>query len=648
MDRTQGLKNKSRVDVRDKQLQGPKMLADTKTGNSGELLTLCLLPRPPPDTYALSKAGLMDKTDSLSMSTPLPCNTPKSETGPPCTGQHDIGFTNFDLAVASSPHHYTLSPHPSVTHFRESFHANEYDRSMASGYPPPSRESRGTSEWNRLPVFDSKQVYNHVPALNQPPRQIMQDAEDTFSYVKSMDHKMNALLERIAMMESAPTQTAKPDNVQAGPLDYQANRNRTSYWFHDEWKAAQQKAAGKTNQDKSVSSDHNMGFLKDHEGQIPSSTEREKICRTTRGIFNEFLEENAAPATWSSGATIEQRKRFRFEIESEHELFRLCDDGWKAELLATKLYPQFKLTHQRRFNKTSGGTDEQKSYPKWLQSDKRGKQASNEGSVDPGAPSRSSRKRKNTAPKSIAVAEEAHVPKRRAPLNVVNTITTSRATATAVSSQSESTVAPLAPLRTPENIATPSSEENQQPTMPQAASTVNSSHEEMSSDAQVYDGLDDASGIVTQPDRSTVVATLKTASAPVQGPAADVSISTQVTVTKNQSSVQESLHATESQAAQPATDLPSAGLSDADPSTHTPTAVDATGAIVKRSTGKLFTPEKNPEGTCSAFKAYWKECQDSQERLQMKLQRYQDSRKEAAVVAVVVMVAVMERIEDSE
>lgn len=162
-----------------------------------------------------------------------------------------------------------------------------------------------------------------------------------------------------------------------------------------------------------------MGYLKNAAGEVPLPHEREGFRRTSRGVINGFVAAGNPPGKWSSDATDEQRAEYRLKMESAHDIFRLCDGGWKAEAFAVMHYPQVKLTHQRRFEKdVKQGRLQASDCPKWLQTDKKGKGAADEGTVDPTTPSESGRKRKSD-PKAV-LAEAAHKPKRRELLGAVN------------------------------------------------------------------------------------------------------------------------------------------------------------------------------------------------------------------------------------
>ncbi|KAI0812769.1 hypothetical protein BC629DRAFT_1589489 [Irpex lacteus] len=126
--------------------------------------------------------------------------------------------------------------------------------------------------------------------------------------------------------------------------------------------------------------------------------------------------------SWYYYATSEQRQRFRFEMESRHEILRYCNGGWKSEALATLVYPQVKNTLVRRSRRAvEDGLKTEAEVALWLKptSSKRRK---SEGTVDP---TMQARKRKQ-APKTV-IPEESHQPKQRPALNIVNAISASRA-----------------------------------------------------------------------------------------------------------------------------------------------------------------------------------------------------------------------------
>ena len=152
---------------------------------------------------------------------------------------------------------------------------------------------------------------------------------------------------------------------------------------------------------------------------MPSTVELERMRRTARGVFNKYLQEKSSPESWNFGATSVQRKEFRHEMESMHELFRLCDDGWKSEAFAKKVYPQFKQTHGRRYDRLTNDTAQR---PDWLNSATKKKENidSTEGSVDPGLTRPTLRKRNRNDLAKTVMVEDAHLPKRRPVLNIVN------------------------------------------------------------------------------------------------------------------------------------------------------------------------------------------------------------------------------------
>ncbi|KAF8897772.1 hypothetical protein BD779DRAFT_1667693 [Infundibulicybe gibba] len=134
--------------------------------------------------------------------------------------------------------------------------------------------------------------------------------------------------------------------VQSPLLLDQADYPNVQYWHAKSFKATTQDAGtvfgesvGKGGRVRRASG-VNVAYLfvEDRNG-IPATGEiLDRITAHARRVFSELLKSNAAPQKWSQG-TPHAQNYFRAEMHHEFPDLRLCENNWKADKIATQLYP---------------------------------------------------------------------------------------------------------------------------------------------------------------------------------------------------------------------------------------------------------------------------------------------------------------------
>lgn len=188
-------------------------------------------------------------------------------------------------------------------------------------------------------------------------------------------------------------------------LEYEAFKHQTKYWYIEDWRKVEGQRRGRTQVNGgSPQSASTLVYLQDVEGNLPNG---EAIRKDARDVFRMLVHEGNPPKSWGGDAIATQRDRFRFEMESRHEILRYCHKGWKAEATAIALYPSFKQTMRRKLERSG-------PLPKWLEvvKDEPIEDLVDLPSEQPPVPSR---KRKGS-PK--VVADKGRNNKRRAPLEM--------------------------------------------------------------------------------------------------------------------------------------------------------------------------------------------------------------------------------------
>ncbi len=83
-----------------------------------------------------------------------------------------------------------------------------------------------------------------------------------------------------------------------------------------------------------------LPFMEHEDGTTLTDEEAIKMCATARGVFAHFMQEGSAPAKWGQISVIGQDFFFNAIVEL-HPHAAMCEDMWKAQLLATTCYPSW-------------------------------------------------------------------------------------------------------------------------------------------------------------------------------------------------------------------------------------------------------------------------------------------------------------------
>ncbi len=84
----------------------------------------------------------------------------------------------------------------------------------------------------------------------------------------------------------------------------------------------------------------NLPFMEHEDGTPLTEEEASKMRATARGIFAQFLHDGTAPAKWGQVSVVSQDFFFN-AIAERHPHAAMCEDMWKAQLLATTCYPSW-------------------------------------------------------------------------------------------------------------------------------------------------------------------------------------------------------------------------------------------------------------------------------------------------------------------
>ncbi|KAJ3816787.1 hypothetical protein F5880DRAFT_1618932 [Lentinula raphanica] len=220
-----------------------------------------------------------------------------------------------------------------------------------------------------IPLLDwSLTGNNHASTLNQ-----------NFSYVTQLEQKNQELLNQIIKI-SAENHTLKNINeklISAVPgllehaLDQKTGqvqrRNPKSntplnsadyplirYWHEVSWKAhckdgnqisgedEEKKQRGNTRASQGINVA--MKFVEDRQGNIVNGFRADAIRKLCYRLFGDFRDEGKAPAHWSQ-ATHEISQRFFLELADQFPEVSYCANNWKAQKIATQIYPGWHTRH---------------------------------------------------------------------------------------------------------------------------------------------------------------------------------------------------------------------------------------------------------------------------------------------------------------
>ena len=80
-----------------------------------------------------------------------------------------------------------------------------------------------------------------------------------------------------------------------------------------------------------------MFYLQDPQGKPVTEARATAICTTARGLFQHLYNEGMAPKTWRKHSDPAAKYFYRGMIKFEPN-FRIAEDSWKLDRLATDIY----------------------------------------------------------------------------------------------------------------------------------------------------------------------------------------------------------------------------------------------------------------------------------------------------------------------
>ncbi len=108
----------------------------------------------------------------------------------------------------------------------------------------------------------------------------------------------------------------------------------------------------------------NLGFVEHEDGSPITEGEAVKIRETARSIFAQLLQDGTAPAKWGQVSIISQE--FFFNVLAERFPYvAMCEDMWKAQLIATTCYPSWHRNNKEKLEKHRREQDRQERERIW-------------------------------------------------------------------------------------------------------------------------------------------------------------------------------------------------------------------------------------------------------------------------------------------
>jgi hypothetical protein len=87
-------------------------------------------------------------------------------------------------------------------------------------------------------------------------------------------------------------------------------------------------------------------YIEDENGRSVDGHRLTEIRKLARKVWNKFADIGQAPPTWGK-ANVNFTTEYRREMRHHFPELRLCENDWKAELLATENYPSWYNNHHR-------------------------------------------------------------------------------------------------------------------------------------------------------------------------------------------------------------------------------------------------------------------------------------------------------------
>jgi hypothetical protein len=149
----------------------------------------------------------------------------------------------------------------------------------------------------------------------------------------------------LSLMSPAATNQAPSDTVMVRREDFPA----VKYWHRHEWNDKEddatevgERARGKSRSAKGMNVKER--FIEDEKGQTIDGHRARDIRAHARSIWIALADRKRAPATWGK-ADMETIRNYRHEMKAKFPELRLCDNDWKADLVATINYPSWRTNY---------------------------------------------------------------------------------------------------------------------------------------------------------------------------------------------------------------------------------------------------------------------------------------------------------------
>ena len=182
-----------------------------------------------------------------------------------------------------------------------------------------------------------------------------------------------ALLDRVAPSNQDRNPSLFPGEISPTPstpdsgLLIRADYPNVRYWSKSQWKMATESAKGVMDPLKSrdvirgkkaVAQGQNQSctYIENENGEPVDGYRLSAIRQVVRAIWVKFAEMGVAPASWGK-ASLTVANEYKAEMRRQFPEFRLCENDWKVQHLATTDYPSW---HSNYF----GDTDKKESKKK--------------------------------------------------------------------------------------------------------------------------------------------------------------------------------------------------------------------------------------------------------------------------------------------
>ncbi|KAI5995916.1 hypothetical protein EDD15DRAFT_2420965 [Pisolithus albus] len=131
-----------------------------------------------------------------------------------------------------------------------------------------------------------------------------------------------------AFLQASTSPKPKPEPAPATPTNYPLVR----FWDREDWDKYLESPEGQT------SKRGTMGFLEDKDGNPPSREMAKAIRKLLHGGWVELVYKDLAPPSWGK-LSASARQFIHNLMESSFPDFKLANNGWKLDYLASTTYP---------------------------------------------------------------------------------------------------------------------------------------------------------------------------------------------------------------------------------------------------------------------------------------------------------------------